>query len=80
MYNPKMAVLVLESLLKNGYKANLTMVGPEGDGSLVTTKDFAASYGLVINFTGNLSKSQWITLSKGFTTRWSPWYRKINCS
>lgn len=65
IYNPEMAVLVLEHLIKHGYKAQLTMVGPESDGALAKTKLLAKSKNLNINFTGKLTREEWVNLSKG---------------
>ncbi|MFC4739551.1 glycosyltransferase family 4 protein [Flavobacterium ponti] len=63
IYNPKMAVEVLK-LLKEKYPiASLTMVGPDKDGSLLETKEFAKSLNLEVNFTGKLSKNEWTDLA-----------------
>ncbi len=63
IYNPKMAVEVLK-LLKEKYPvASLTMVGPDKDGSLIETKEFAKSLNLEVNFTGKLSKKEWTDLA-----------------
>jgi glycosyltransferase involved in cell wall biosynthesis len=63
IYNPKMAVEVLK-LLKEKYSvASLTMVGPDKDGSLIETKEFAKSLNLEVNFTGKLSKKEWTDLA-----------------
>ena len=64
LYNPKLAVTVLKLLLDKGYKTSLTMVGPDNDGSLLATKQYAKDLNLEVNFTGKLSKSDWISLSK----------------
>ena len=64
LYNPKLAVSVLKQLLDKGYKASLTMVGPDNDGSLVVTTQFAKDLNVDVNFTGKLSKSDWIEHSK----------------
>lgn len=66
IYNPKMAVKVLQELLKLGYKTSLCMVGPDKDGSLIKTKAFANSIGVEITFTGKLSKKEWISISKDY--------------
>ena len=39
------------------------MVGPDKDGSLQTTKDFADSIGVAVNFTGQLAKEDWWQLA-----------------
>jgi glycosyltransferase involved in cell wall biosynthesis len=64
IYNPEQAVLVLEQLLKMNYTTRLTMVGPDVDGTMVKVKKLAQEKNLEINFTGKLSKHQWIALSK----------------
>ncbi len=67
LYNPDQAVLVLDTLLKMGYDATLTMIGPEGDGSLAKTKALAKQKNLKVDFTGKLSKAEWIAYSKTCT-------------
>jgi len=59
IYNPELAVLVLERLLEKNIKAELTMIGPDVDGSLIKVKELADSKNLEINFTGKLSKAEW---------------------
>ena len=63
IYNPEMAVHVLQQLQKTYPEATLTMVGPEKDGSLQTTKALAVSLGLSVTFTGQLSKEAWWQLA-----------------
>lgn len=64
IYNPKMAVAVLLKLKEKFPNAKLTMVGPDKDGSMETTKQFAKKAGVEVCFTGKLTKEQWITLAK----------------
>jgi len=64
IYNPNLAVDVLFKLQQKGVKSSLTMVGPDNDGSLQETKAYANALNVVINFTGKLSKKEWISLSK----------------
>lgn len=64
IYNPKMAVEVFKMLKEKHPEATLTMVGPDKDGSLISTKEFAESLNLEINFTGKLSKKQWTDLAE----------------
>ena len=59
IYNPEMAVKVLQQLLEKHPSASLTMVGPDKDGSLQATKYFADSIGVAVNFTGQLAKEDW---------------------
>jgi L-malate glycosyltransferase len=63
IYNPEMAVKVLQQLQEKYPSASLTMVGPDKDGSLQTTKDFAKSIGVIVNFTGQLTKEDWWQLA-----------------
>ena len=63
IYNPEMAVKVLFELQKKYPNATLTMVGPDKDGSLQTTKAFAESIGVAVNFTGQLAKEDWWKLA-----------------
>lgn len=68
IYNPLMAVEVL-SLLKQQYPmACLCMIGPDKDGSLEKAKTMAKQLGVfdAIEFTGKLSKKEWIAKSKSF--------------
>ena len=66
IYNPKMAVDVLHAIQKEYPDAELCMVGPDKDGSLVSTKLYAESLDLKVVFTGRLSKKEWISLSESF--------------
>ena len=63
IYNPIMAVKVLDKLQKTYPNATLTMVGPDKDGSLETTKAFANSINIQVNFTGKLAKEDWWKLA-----------------
>ena len=64
LYNPKMAVQVLKVLKEKYPNASLTMVGPDKDGSLLTTKAFAESLKLNVIFTGKRSKNEWTDEAK----------------
>lgn len=66
IYNPKLAVDVLNALKLKGINASLCMVGPEKDGSLKDTKLYANKIGVEVTFTGGLSKKDWIALSKDY--------------
>lgn len=63
IYNPKMAVKVLQQLQEQYPSATLTMVGPDKDGSLEITKNFAKSLGITVNFSGQLTKEEWWELA-----------------
>ena len=64
IYNPEQAVLVLEQLIAKNYKATLTMVGPDMDGSLIKVKRLAQAKHLDVIFTGKLSKTDWVARSE----------------
>lgn len=66
LYNPKLAVSILNTLKEKGYNASLCMVGPDNDGSLLETKAFAKSLNLEVRFTGKLTKLEWIEWSKNY--------------
>lgn len=63
IYNPEMAVKVLFELQTKYPNATLTMVGPDKDGSLQTTKAFADYINCKVSFTGQLSKEDWWQLA-----------------
>ena len=63
IYNPEMAVKVLFELQRIYPNASLTMVGPDKDGSLQTTKAFADFINCKVSFTGQLSKEDWWQLA-----------------
>jgi len=63
VYNPMMALDVLVVLLQNYPNAQLTMVGPDKDGSMETCRQRALKDKLPVTFTGLLTKTEWIALS-----------------
>lgn len=66
IYNPFMAVEVFKKTKEQFPNATLCMVGPDKDGSLGKTKQLAIAYGLEVEFTGKLSKAEWISLSSEY--------------
>lgn len=66
IYNPKMAIDVLKKLQLKFPQAKLCMVGPDKDGSLQTTKDYAKSLHVEVEFTGKLSKEEWCKLASNY--------------
>lgn len=63
IYNPMLALQTLK-LLKSKYpEASLTMVGPDKDGSLQKCKDYSDQNNLGVEFTGKLTKAEWIKIS-----------------
>jgi len=66
IYNPLLAISIIEELVKKNISVSLCMVGPEKDGSLGICKELAQQKNLPITFTGLLSKEEWISLSKDY--------------
>lgn len=64
IYNPMMAVKVVQELQKLYPEASLTMVGPIKDESFEECNAFAKAHKLPVQFTGKLSKKEWISLSE----------------
>ncbi len=67
IYNPLLALQVYKKLLHQYPDATLSMVGPEKDGSLARCKKYTKEHHLPVEFTGKLSKQEWIEHSKGFS-------------
>ena len=66
IYNPLLALEIVEILKKKGIDTSLCMVGPDKDGSMQHCKNIAAELKLPISFTGMLQKEEWINLSKDY--------------
>lgn len=66
LYNPMLAIEIVEKLLQNNIEVELCMVGPEKDGSLLACKQIAIQKKMPITFTGLLSKNEWISISKEY--------------
>ena len=66
IYNPLLALQIVELLKNEGLDVELCMVGPEKDGSLQRCKSVAQELNLPVTFTGMLSKEEWIDLSKDY--------------
>ena len=68
IYNPEMAVNVLNKLLETYPKATLCMIGPEKDNSLKSCKALVKKMQLEnhVEFTGMLSKKQWHIKAKDY--------------
>ncbi len=64
IYNPMLALEVLKELRETHPEAHLKMIGPDKDGSLEACKKFAETHELPVTFTGKLTKSEWIELSR----------------
>ncbi len=66
LYNPLLAIEIIEALVKKNIDVALCMVGPEKDGSMEKCQQLAKQKNLPITFTGLLKKEAWITLSKEY--------------
>jgi len=66
IYNPELAIEVLNELKNRGLHATLCMVGPDTDGSLAKVQKLADSLNVEVTFTGKLLKSDWISISKDY--------------
>jgi len=67
IYNPMLAIKVVEQMLSKHPDIKLCMVGPEKDGSLKECKNYAERKSLPVTFTGKLSKEEWIKISENFS-------------
>ncbi len=66
IYNPEMAIKVLNELKKDFPNAELCMVGPDHNGKINKMQQLANQLNLKVKFTGRLTKEEWIELSKGY--------------
>jgi glycosyltransferase involved in cell wall biosynthesis len=66
LYNPMLAVQVLEKLLKTYPKAKLSMVGPFKDDSIDECKAYVEAHQLPVTFTGGMKKEDWLDYAKDF--------------
>ncbi|TYA71435.1 glycosyltransferase family 4 protein [Seonamhaeicola marinus] len=66
IYNPGLAIEIVSDLKNEGYEAELCMVGPDKDGSLIETKALADKLNVKVTFTGKLEKQEWIELSNDY--------------
>ena len=66
VYNPTLALKVLQKLRMQYPEASLCMVGPEKDGSLAKCKAISERQQLAVTFTGRLEKKEWISLSSQY--------------
>ncbi|GAA4316440.1 hypothetical protein GCM10023115_25280 [Pontixanthobacter gangjinensis] len=66
VYNPHMAIELVQILKQKFPQIELCMVGPDKDGSLSELKKMVSEKKLPVSFTGKLSKQDWINLSENF--------------
>ncbi|MEM6718819.1 MAG: glycosyltransferase family 4 protein [Bacteroidota bacterium] len=66
IYNPQLAVEVLQGLQQIGIEASLCMIGPKKDDSFEKTQQLASDLNVEVTFTGRLSKEDWISRSAAY--------------
>lgn len=66
IYNPMLALEVLQELIKTYPEAKMCMVGPEKDSSYAACTAFAKAQQLPVTFMGKLTKSEWIACSADY--------------
>ena len=66
IYNPKLAISIFAIVKEKYPEAELCMVGPEKDGSLLECKKLAENLQLKVKFTGLIPKNEWIKLSENY--------------
>ncbi len=66
IYNPQLALKIVDVLKKKGMDVSLCMVGPDKDGSLDHCKKIVSQLNLPVTFPGLLQKKEWIELSKDY--------------
>ena len=66
IYNPEMAIEVLQKLQNDFPNAALCMVGPDKDNKLAGLQQMAQRLGIQVTFTGKLPKPDWIQLSEQY--------------
>ncbi len=66
IYNPRMAIKVLFELKKEYPNAQLCMVGPDKENLIEDCKLYAKKLNVEVQFTGKLTKEEWIELSKEY--------------
>lgn len=66
IYNPMLAISIVEMLQNMGIATELCMVGPDKDGTMDACKHVVATKELPVKFTGKVTKAEWIELSKHY--------------
>ena len=66
IYNPKMAIFVYNEVLKIHPTAELCMVGPNQNDLFFECKKLADELKIKVQFTGKLTKQEWISLARDF--------------
>lgn len=66
IYNPLLALEIVELLKKTGSNVSLCMIGPDKDGTLQRCKQVAEQLALPITFTGMMKPEEWRKRSREF--------------
>lgn len=66
IYNPILAIKVLEKLMKEYPETKLCMVGPQKDHTYKECVNYAKKHKLPVKFTGKLKKQEWVELSEDY--------------
>lgn len=66
IYNPLLALEIVEILHSRGIVVSLCMIGPDKDGSLARCKKVASELKLPVSFTGMMQKADWISQAKDY--------------
>ena len=66
IYNPILAIEIVEILQRKDINVSLCMVGPDKDGSMANCKKVVSELKLPVIFTGMMKKADWINLSKEY--------------
>ena len=66
IYNPILALKVLQQLLVSYPNVQLSMVGPFKDDSIESCKAYAAKHNLPVTFTGGMPKADWLAYAQDF--------------
>ena len=66
IYNPILALKVLQQLLASYPNAELNMVGPIRDDSIEACKAYATKHSLPVTFTGGMPKADWLQYAQDF--------------
>lgn len=66
IYNPLLALQIVEVFVKEGIEVDLCMVGPDKDGSKEASERLVNELQLPVAFAGLMSKPEWVALSKEY--------------
>jgi glycosyltransferase involved in cell wall biosynthesis len=66
IYNPLLAIEIVERLMVQNIEVRLCMIGPDKDGTLKECQELVSQKKLPVTFTGKLSKEDWIKKSRDY--------------